>query len=136
MDLYFDLADPETISDLEVLLSLNVEKTYYRYGDPTPVADTASTISIPHSTAGIFRGQLNDWPLIPKCFRSISADEPDKPIVRSYQWRRATHKFSSFCERAEVQNPAFPARISDRMQIAQHFGVPTPLLDWSQNIFA
>lgn len=136
MNLYFDLADPQVISDLESLLSLNVKKTYYRHGDPTPVVDIASTISIPHSTAGIFRGQLHDWPLIPKCFRGISADNSDKPIVRSFQWRRATDRFWSFCERAEVQNPAFPARVSDRMSIAQHFGVPTPLLDWSANIFA
>ncbi len=137
MNLYFDLAEPQVISDVEMLLSLNVEKTYYRPGDPTRVDDILSTLSIPHSTAGIFLGQPRDWPLIPKCFRGIEVPETElTPVVRCFQWMRATHQFRCFCERAEVQNPAFPPSVSDRMSIAQHFGVPTPLLDWSQNIFA
>ena len=136
-NLYFDLAEPRLISDIGTLLALNVKKTYYRTGDTTPVDDLLTTASIPHSTAGIFRGQLYDWPLVPKCFRGIDIPETEIPrSVRSFRWGQATHKFSSFCERAESQNPTFPPRISDRMSIAQHFGVPTPLLDWSQNIFA
>ena len=136
-NLYFEFGEPQVISDVETLLSLNVEKTYYRPGDPTRVDDIFSTLSIPHSTPGIFRGQLRDWPLIPKCFRGIEDPESDlTPTIRSFQWMRATHKFRCFCERAKVQNPAFPPAVSDRMSIAQHFGVPTALLDWSQNIFA
>jgi hypothetical protein len=134
---YFEVTEPEVISDIDALLSLNARKMYYRPGDQTPIGDILNLYSVPHATAGIFRGQLRNLPLIPKVFRGI---EPDKvevsDIVRSYRFAVATHQFTSFCERAEAQNQAFPADIGDRMCIAQHFGVPTPLLDWSQNILA
>ena len=137
MNPYFELAELEVISDVERLLSLNVEKRYYRPGDQTQVDDILSIHSIAHSTAGIFRGQLRDWPLIPKSFRGIEAQESEvTEVIRSFRFAEATYKFTSFCERAEAQNPAFPPSVSDRMSIAQHFGVPTPLLDWSQNILA
>ncbi|MDX6444983.1 MAG: hypothetical protein QOH71_2057 [Blastocatellia bacterium] len=135
MNPYFALEDPEVIDDVERLLSLNLEKTYYRPGDETPITDILSAHSL-HKTAGIFRGQLNDWPLIPKSYRAIAyPTEEITPIVRSFRWRQATREFWNFCERAEIQNPAFPSSLSDRMSIAQHFGVPTPLLDWTQSIF-
>jgi len=136
MNPYFELAEPRVIVDIESLLSLNVEKTYYRPGDETQVTDILSFYSSPYSTAGIFRGQLQDWPLNPKSYRETGELKTEATeVVRTYQWIRATHKFKSFCERAEVQNTSFPSNISDRMSIAQHFGVPTPLLDWSQSIF-
>jgi hypothetical protein len=135
MNPYFAFEDPEVIDDVEKLLSLNLEKTYYRPGAETPITDIFSAHSL-HQTAGIFRGQLNDWPLIPKSYRAIAyPTEEITPIVRSFRWRQATREFWNFCERAEIQNPAFPSSLSDRMSIAQHFGVSTPLLDWSQNIF-
>lgn len=144
MNPYFDVTEPQVISDIETLLSLNVRKKYYRPGDQTAVGQTTvgdimsmSSHSIPHSTAGIFRGQLYDWPLIPKSFREEKLQQLEvSSAVRSLRFIQATRKFNSFCKRAEIQNPAFPQSISDRMSIAQHFGVPTPLLDWSQNIFA
>ncbi len=137
MNPYFELAEPQVIADIEKLLSLNLQKRYYRPGDETQVTDILSIHSSSNSTAGIFRGQLRDWPLIPKSFRGMNEQEMEVTgVKRSYRWIKSTSKFSSFCERAEVQNPAFPSGVSDRMSIAQHFGVPTPLLDWSQNIFA
>lgn len=45
-------------------------------------------------------------------------------------------KFHRFCKSAEAQNAAFPPGVADRMSIAQHFGVHTPLLDWTESIFA
>jgi hypothetical protein len=136
-NLYFEVAEPEVISDIDVLLSLNARKMYYRPGDQTPIGDILNLYSAPHATAGIFRGQLCNLPLIPKAFRGIELEDLEaSEIVRSYRFARAMYQFTSFCERAEAQNPAFPANIADRMCIAQHFGVPTPLLDWSQNILA
>lgn len=135
MNPYFELEEPEVIDDVERLLALNVEKTYYRPGDETPITDILSVHS-PHKTAGIFRGQLHGWALIPKSFRALP-DEPGEitPVVRSFRWRQATREFWNFCQRAEIQNPAFPSSVSNRMSIAQHFGVSTPLLDWTQSIF-
>ena len=132
---YFELEKPQIIEDVERLLLLNVEKTYYRPGDETPITGMMSIYSA-HSTAGIFRGQLNDWPLIPKSFRGMKDQEMEVTgVLRSYRWSVETSKFRNFCERAQVQNSGFPSDVSNRMSIAQHFGVPTPLLDWSQNIF-
>ncbi len=137
MNPYFELAEPQVIADVETLLSLNIEKTYYRPGDDSPVPDHLRIVSSPRTTAGIFRGQLLDWPLIPKSFRGIENHETEMTeVVRGFRWLQATARFRNFCERAEVQNPTFPSSLSDRLSIAQHFGVPTPLLDWSQNIFA
>jgi len=144
MNAYFELAEPQAIADVQSLVSLNVEKTYYRPGEETRVDDVLGTYSLPtsismysmpHTTSGIFRGQLNDWPLVPKSLRGIEDHEMEATgVVRSFHFERRTSQFRSFCERAEVQNPAFPSNVSARMSIAQHFGVPTPLLDWSQNI--
>lgn len=136
MNPYFDIAEPRVIADVESLLSLNVRKTYYRPGDEKQVTDILSTSSSPHSTAGIFRGQLKDWPLIPKIWRGLTEKQEELTGgVRHFRWLQATDKFRNFSERAELQNPTFPFAVSDRMSIAQHFGVSTPLLDWSQSIF-
>lgn len=137
MNPYFDLSEPQPIADVETLLSLNAERRYYRPGDETPVTDLTNLYSFAHETAGIFRGQLLDWPLIPRCFRGLPEQQQELTgVARISAWVRATSAFRRFCERAEVQNPAFPSTVSGRMSIAQHFGIPTPLLDWSQNIFA
>lgn len=135
---YFDASRPQVIEDVDTLLSLNVQKGYYAPGDQTPVDDIRSLYHSPYLTSGIFRGQLRDWPLIPKGFRGLvepAEEKPLTPVIRSFQWSLATHKFREFCSRAEGQNPAFPRASVDRMAIAQHFGVPTPLLDWTQSIF-
>ena len=137
MNPFFDIEEPQVIEDVEWLLSLNVERTYYRPGDEVQVTDITSPYSFAYPTAGIFRGQLHNWPLIPKSFRGLAEEKEElSRTVRAFRWSRATSKFRNFCKRAEVQNPAFPSGIADRMSIAQHFGVPTPLLDWSQSIFA
>jgi hypothetical protein len=137
MNPYFELSESHIIKDVESLLSLNVKKAYYSPGDETQASKITDIYLFPHYTAGIFRGQLYNWPLIPKCYRGLEELKADATEVkRTYEWIKATHQFSTFCERAEVQNTRFPSGISNRMSIAQHFGVPTPLLDWSQNIFS
>ncbi|MFC1484334.1 FRG domain-containing protein [Candidatus Neomarinimicrobiota bacterium] len=139
MNPYFTLEKPKVIESVEELFSLNIRRVYYRPGDETPITDQMNYYSIPHSTSGIFRGQLCDWPLVPKSFRGITPTrESSQPsgVQKMHSYYSATRKFRQFCERAEVQNPDFPSAVSDRMSIAQHFGVNTPLLDWSQNILA
>lgn len=77
MNPYFELAEPQIIADVERLLSLNVEKTCYRPGDEAQVSDVLSIHSLRRTTAGIFRGQLRDWPVIPKTFRGIKDQEAE-----------------------------------------------------------
>lgn len=137
-NVYFDVTEPQSIEDVETLLSLNIERTYFRPGDTQPMPPQEAMLSIysMHETPGIFRGQSRDWPLIPQAFRTANFAETDlSDVIRSFRWIQSTGEFRRFCERAEAQNPAFPSAVEDRMSIAQHFGVPTPLLDWSQNIF-
>lgn len=137
MNPYFKIEEQIDIKDVDDLLSLNVEKTYYRSGYSKVINNFLDMYSFPYSTAGIFRGQLFDFPLIPKCFRHIKEFDKEKtPYKRTKHWVEATLSFRRFCERAEIQNPSFPENISDRMSIAQHFAVSTPLLDWTKNILA
>lgn len=136
-DPYFDVSEVQVIRDLDTLVSLNVEQLYYRPGSTEPVTDLITTYRLPHTTPGIFRGQVRDWPLLPKSFRDARKSTATSETVRRIvEWTNATDRFRRFCERAQVQVPSFPAGARDRMSIAQHFGIPTPLLDWSQNIFA
>lgn len=136
MNYYFEYNEPEFIEDIEILLSLNVKKYYYAPGNETPINDISSIYFIPHQTSGIFRGQLNDWPLVPKCFRTDSINDKESSEMEiAFAWTKAMTHFDNFCERAKIHNPTFPPNIIDQMSIAQHFGIPTPLLDWSRNIF-
>lgn len=143
MNHYFELAEPRVIDTVDALFLLNVEQTYYRPGDPNPerkpgsLPDAVFFVPSPHTTAGIFRGQVDDWPLVPGIYRGVElAAERPGDVALELGHLQATRRFRDFCERAERQNPGFPQSLADRMCIAQHFGVPTPLLDWSQNVFA
>jgi hypothetical protein len=144
MNHYFELSEPCVIRDIETLFSLNLERTYYRPGNPDsetePRAPSPNAVFLrahPFSTTGLFRGQMDDWPLIPGAFRGVelSAERPSD-VVLQFSYARAMRPFREFCERAERHNSGFPENLVARMSIAQHFGIPTPLLDWSQNIFA
>lgn len=135
MNPYFDLEKPRVVESIEELLSLNMTRRYYAPGNETPPPGDPIFHAFPYSTSGMFRGQLRDWPLIPKSFRDLDIKTgKDSPRYVRHEYRKATGQFHDFCGRAEIQNPGFPSHVSDRMSIAQHFGVKTPLLDWSQNV--
>lgn len=142
MNPYFNVENEKQIESIEELVSLNIPKKYDANIPGTKYIPNLNidpvNFNFPYESSGIFRGQISNWPLIPKCFREVDLlDEPEeeKEIVLKFRYRRKTREFWEFCERAEKQNADFPKKIFDRMSIAQHFGVPTPLLDWSQNVF-
>lgn len=136
MNPYFEISGPVVLESVESVLSLNIQKQFSGAGETFQVTEIGSTYRIPHMTAGIFRGQIRNWPLLPQSFRGVElASAETSQAERSYHWYKSTQKFRQFCERAEVQNPAFPTGTADRMSIAQHFGVATPFLDWTRSIF-
>ena len=77
MNPYFDLEKPRVVESVEELLSLNIKRGYYRPGDDTPPIGPPIFHIGPYSTSGMLRGQLRDWPLIPKSFRDLDI-ETDK----------------------------------------------------------
>ncbi|MAO65293.1 MAG: hypothetical protein CL666_09865 [Balneola sp.] len=148
---YFELSEPKKIDTLETLVSLNIQKEYFKPGflERPPDRDSkvisSTSFEFPtaypllgHNTSGLFRGQIRNWSLIPKCYRTLTRDkdlEEEKDSIRRYLFHKSLRGFREFCRRAESQNPDFPELLPDRMSLAQHFGVNTPLLDWSKNIF-
>lgn len=138
---YFEIQEEKHIKSIEELLSYNMKKTYSSPGVEDMVINQENAYSVysfPYETAGLFRGQINSWPLIPQSFRNVDLIQDFSKvsdIIKSYEYSKSTRLFQQFCKRTETQNPNFPQKQIDRMAIAQHYGVPTPLLDWSHNIF-
>ena len=73
----------------------------------------------------IFRGQIENWPLLPKLFRSDRRPQELRDLEYSLM--------RQFRERCFYLLPSEPEGQYDMMSLAQHHGLPTRLLDWSSN---
>jgi hypothetical protein len=76
----------------------------------------------------IFRGQAGDWPLLPRLFRP----QTQPRTIRELRMLEKILLFE-FEKRCPYLLPSVPKHLYDKMSLAQHYGLPTRLLDWSSN---
>lgn len=146
---YFHVENQIDIEAIDHLLDLAKKKTYGQTGKPyqpehKPGIVTDNDVkyflnlTLPHDTSGLFRGQAQNWALIPKSYRDTDYDPPKEKKSEAILDLRYSHDnrhLNTFCELAAQQNNDFPKSPIEQMVIAQHYGVKTPLLDWTTNIF-
>src|SRR5699024_6342072 len=125
---YFEIQETIKIESIEHLFSL----TKKQYNPILRVDD--NSFSIP--TTGIFRGQNKNFPLVPSAYRyKIQPDNDlDNDLKRKFYSLFGTRKLKRFIEAAENQNKNFPKEHIKQIIIAQHYGIPTQLLDCTNNI--
>lgn len=143
---YFFIENKTEIHSVKDLIELNKPKKYSDIGElysPKESLYLESGIINPnfihqHETCGIFRGQLCDWPLMPSSYRNVTPVEKIIGTIEftwDYCYRESNSDLEKFCKDASKQNYNFPKSIIEQIEIGQHYGINTPLLDWSTNIF-
>lgn len=137
---FFKIEEEIEIDSIKDLLEITKKKSYGTI-NPDPFSQLKAMMVFPqtyehHKTSGIFRGQRKDWPLIPASYRNLATNKKESisDIDIRYQHHRTHSEYIRFCEMAERHNHNFPKSPIERMCIAQHYGITTPLLDWTTNI--
>ena len=140
---YFKIENKILIKSIDELIDLSIEKSYLdKYPGVIPQNENQQNnpfqIEITRSTSGIFRGQAQNWELIPSSYRNKKYNSLDKvtneTLIR-YHYLSDNKDLNTFCDFAIQQNDKFPKSKVEQMVIAQHYGIKTPLLDWTKNIF-
>ena len=81
----------------------------------------------------LFRGQNSDEPLLPKYARTIISLFDDDAITGEEVLSVEKERFLEFTRRAGLLIEKIPTTDWDWMGLAQHHGMQTRLLDWTEN---
>ena len=102
-------------------------KTYY---------PTGMIVNNPIATNFLYRGLANkDYQLLPGVFRKhiIASDEKSRTNDRYLTWAKETDILQAFIHEASAHLSIPSSDLGRWIEYAQHYGVPTRLLDWSKN---
>ena len=73
-----------------------------------------------------FRGQADvSWPLTPSALRFDTSRKQQKAFELLDEFKRLAHM--------KLKNPPASSENLQWMQLARHYGLPTPLMDWTTN---
>lgn len=136
---YFYIENQFELNKLDQILDLAICKTYGSQPgilyNPKNDLSPITNFKI-FETSGLFRGQSKNWPLIPSAYRDIDIHNKKNANEFTFfmNYEKANYQMKTFCALAIKQNIDFPNNIYQQMIIAQHYGIKTPLLDWTKNI--
>lgn len=139
---YFYIEHEYTINTIGDLIELNRPKIYsdlgieFKPSYPLNPESLDRRIFSEYETCGLFRGQACNWPLIPTSYREIKQTKVSETseFSRKIAYMSSNSEIATFCKHASKQNYSFPKSTIEQISIGQHYGIKTPLLDWSTNV--
>lgn len=137
-EVYFGFGEIR-INRFEDVIALATERTFLQPGkqyksDPNNLLEIPPSVSSSYDTTGLFRGQIQKYPLIPGAYRGDVNTEKTDNNLSQFRFQVNNHELFDFIDKCRKQNSNFPRIFSEQVILAQHYGIRTPLLDWSSNL--